>query len=1531
LPKDTEELILSAGNDKLSKWTFEIASNTRVGFLGFFSYFCFMRRKYRFLCLLCICFWAGAGMAQTGKNADKPFSGMRRYDDRALPVFEQWQQELHKFPGVSASSQWKIYSELQDELGQIHYRAQQYFNGVALENGVVIIHTYMGSILSINGEIIPEFMIQGKALIEESQALKYALAEVPAVKYYWEEPGQNEVLRQISGVADTSYYPAAKVMYAPQALNYLNPHQLSYCFEIFASEPLVGKKIYISASTGQVLATEDLILHTDVPGKAATAYSGTKTMMTDSVSPGNYRLREASRGKGIETYNMQKGTNYGAAVDFTDADNYWNNVNTNKDEIATDAHWGAQKTYDFFDTLFGRNSFDNNGAKIRSYVHYSNNYSNAFWNGSYMTYGDGNGTSWKPLTSIDVCGHEIAHAVTTYSAGLVYSYESGALNESFSDIFGNGIERWARPGKFNWKMGEDFTTSGAGIRDMSNPNPYNNPRYYKGAKWYFGAGDNGGVHYNSGVQNYWFYLITDGIKGTNEKGDAFKIDTLGLIDASKIAYRNLTVYLTKNSQYADARTYSILAATDLFGNCSKHVIAVTNAWWVCGVGAKYDSGYVKADFIGDTVACSTVKSVRFSNLSTNSLTSKWYFGDGNTSTSFNATHTYGSYGSFSVKLVAKSCFKNRYDSITRTGYVKVDSTYDICNAVLMPAAGTDSAVKCFGFIYDDGGEGFYGALRQTNLKVSVPGATQIRFRFLVMDYENGYDSIVMFKNSINWSNKLGRFTGTTMPFGGTWQTFSGDAIWLRHYSDPMVEGKGFKIEFEGIRNPLTLTLGNDTTICMGDSLVLVPNVGGGYAADYRYSWSNGSSQSKLTVQPVALTQYWLTVKDACTRKQISDSIAVSVRPGLSVNLGKDTTICAGRSVTLKATATGGLSTAYAYTWNPAGASLPIRTVTPTSSTQYRVILSDGCSEIPDTAYQWVIVKPALDVKIAASDTLVCIGKSISLTASGSGGDTSKYNFAWSNGLGIGNTKNITLSDTGVYTVTLTDACTVVPAIAQVKLYTYPKLELSLNNDTLICRGSSVNLTALGKGGRGSNYSYTWTHGKSTAGIAETPATATWYKVAFSDACSPGVADSVYVTLMAPLDLSAVRDTILCDGQSLPVNLLHTGGKLTAHSINWIAGGVSGYSPVLSPSTGTQQYVAVLSDGCTAKNDTTQFSIQKLAPLSASMSITPAAICLGDSVTMLITVGGGKSLARTWTLDAAPIGYTKSRFQPLVSKSYQLDLTDGCSVPTSATAAVSISAAAAATLSATPTSVCVGGSSVLTYNSPDAAKFMWYFSNGDSLNGVANNVPKALIKAGKLTARVKVVTSNGCYAWFDLSDTLIAVAYPKAAFAANPAVTDIENPTITFSNTSSGASTYRWNFGDGSMQNTIQSPVYTFGDTGRYYVTLISSIAPSCADTAYGMVRVKDVYRLYMPLAFTPDANNLNDMFLPRGRGIQTFSMEVYNRWGEKVFESKDMNKGWTGIDANGISWPTGRYAVRVEIIDTEGFRHVEKATIELLR
>src|SRR5690606_29960198 len=160
-------------------------------------------------------------------------------------------------------------------------------------------------------------------------------------------------------------------------------------------------------------------------------------------------------GNGVYTLNMQKGTNYGAAVDFRDSNNYWNNFNVNEDEVATDCHWGAETTYDYYKLKFNRNSFNNNNARIVSYVHYSNNYDNAFWDGVRMTYGDGN--TYNPLTSIDVCGHEITHAVTTNSANLIYRNESGQLNESFSDIFGNAIERYGKPNGYSWKIGEEIT------------------------------------------------------------------------------------------------------------------------------------------------------------------------------------------------------------------------------------------------------------------------------------------------------------------------------------------------------------------------------------------------------------------------------------------------------------------------------------------------------------------------------------------------------------------------------------------------------------------------------------------------------------------------------------------------------------------------------------------------------------------------------------------------------------------------------------------------------------------------------------------------------------------------------------------------------------------------------------------------------------------------------------------------------------------------------------------------------------------
>lgn len=1453
------------------------------------------------------------------------------FPESARPDTANREMIIRKLARADNQSAWQVYSRLTDDLGQTHLRLQHFFRGIPVELSTAISHEQAGFIVSVNGDFVPGNRLKGDLKLSAAEAVKTALDSFPSELYYWQSDEQNKMLRYATGNPDTSFYPAPILVYCPAGFNLSSDHRLVYKFNIYSEKPLFGKTVYIDAETGELLAVNELILHTEVTGTAVTRYSSSRSIQTDSTAPGNYRLREAGRGKGIETFNLKNGSSYGAAVDFTDADNYWNNANAQKDEVATDAHWGAEMTYDYFKTEHNRNSFDNNGAKILSYVHYGSNYNNAFWDGVRMTYGDGNGSVFTPLTGLDVCGHEIAHAVTTYTANLVYSYESGALNESFSDIFGNTIEAWARPNQWNWRIGEEITPSKNGIRSMLNPNLFNHPKFYKGVSWYFGAGDNGGVHYNSGVQNYWYYLIANGAKGTNEKGWSFTIDSLGFDRAGKIAYRNLSVYLTRNSQYADARTYSIMAAADLYGQCSKEVIMVTNAWWACGVGAKYDSGFVKADFIGDTLACYTGKSVSFSNLSTSFKSCKWSFGDGNSSTAVNATHAYSNFGNYSVKLVAYSCFSNKSDSITKINYVQVDSTRDICNAAIMPMKGTDSVVRCVGFIYDDGGEANYGALKQVNLKVKVPNADSIRFRFLVLDYENGYDSIVLFRNDIAWSNKIGRFTGNILPYAGKWQTINGNALWIRQYSDPLVEGKGFKIQFEGFRQPLSLNLGNDTTICLGDTLDVRPAISGGYDPHFLYRWRHGEISRNVRVYPVMQTKYYLNLTDACTLKSATDSILVSVRSPLQVFLPNDTIICQGNSVQLTAGSAGGLSSAYSYKWNQGLGNSAGHLVAPKSTTVYNVVLSDGCTLLNDTAEMTVFVKPALQVKISPDVTPVCIGKSVNMSVTGSGGDTAGYLFTWNNGLGTGTSKSVTLTDTISYIVTLTDGCSVSPAIDTVNLFTHPSLKLSISSDTLICRGSAVDLASYLSGGKGTGYSYQWKHGKTANLISETPLADSWYIVTGSDNCSPTVTDSVKVSLMAPLQLGKVSDTTLCDGQSLSVNLTATGGKSSSYSVSWSPGSVSGFNPVLSPAPGMTQYMAILTDGCTVKNDTSRFKITKLNPLAATFRAVPAVICFGDSTRLQISVSGGNASTRTWTVDGVTAAWTLKADRPLADKTYTLNLSDGCSVPITVNTAVSISPAASATLAADKKQICVRDGVQFSYTSPDAAKMVWYFGKNDSAVGTGTSVLRTYPMSGKYPVFARITNSAGCTAIVPMSDSIEVVNYPKAIFTANPDVTNIEKPLVDFIDNSTGGTTYNWNFGDGNTSNQQGSVSHSYSDTGWFSVSLAVTVAPGCTDVAVRKVRIKDVYRLYVPTGFTPDENGLNDGLQIKGRGVARFEIKIYDRWGSRVFQSDDISKSWNGKGPDGVDVPHGMYIWRITTIDTEGYRHEEKGTLFLLR
>jgi len=466
----------------------------------------------------------------------------------------------------------------QDPLGFIHQKMQQYFKGLKVEFATVTLSSKNGMVQTLNSAYSPiadDFNVTPS--INGPQALNSALAHVGATKYMWQNTSE-------AALADYQK-PTGELVIFPAMKNISETNRLAYKFDIYATAPLYRADVYIDANTGQFIFENKRIHHANVPATGTSLYNGTVSFTADNAS-GPYRLRQTADGNGIQTFDLNNSTNYNNAVDVTS-----NSTNFTSNPTGVQAHFGAERTHKYYSQKHGRNSYNNAGAVIKSYVSYSSNYVNAFWDGSRMTYGDGDGVNYGPLVSLDICGHEITHGVTEYSANLVYSYQSGALNESFSDIFGESIEKFAS-GTNDWLMGDDIGAGGSGgaLRSMSNPNAYGDPDTYLGTNWYSGSGDNGGVHINSGVQNFWFYILTVGKSGTNDLGNSYNVTGIGMDKAAAIAYRNLTVYLNSNSQYSDARNGAIQAARDLYGADSPEEIATTNAWYAVGVGAPYGGG-----------------------------------------------------------------------------------------------------------------------------------------------------------------------------------------------------------------------------------------------------------------------------------------------------------------------------------------------------------------------------------------------------------------------------------------------------------------------------------------------------------------------------------------------------------------------------------------------------------------------------------------------------------------------------------------------------------------------------------------------------------------------------------------------------------------------------------------------------------------------------------------------------------------------------------------------------------------------------
>ena len=597
--------------------------------------------------------------------------------------------------------------------------------------------------------------------LSESEALAEVLDQTGAETYIWESADAENHLKMMHKDPSATYFPKGTLAWVPATLHKAGTQsRLTWKFDIYAESPLSREDVYADAQTGEIIFTNPTLLHTDVPGSAATAYSGNQNIIMDDDS-GSYRLQEAGRGGGIFTLNMMQSDNYSAAADFVSTNTVWDTTNVEMDEVAGDAHWGCEMVYDYFLSKHGRDSYDNLGSPIYAYIHYNTNYSNAFWNGSVMTFGDGNGASTLPLVSVDVVAHELTHGVTGNSAGLIYQNEMGALNESFSDIFGNATEFFAKEG--DWAVGEDFTFNG--FRDMASPKSKGDPNTYFGENWVTGTSDNGGVHTNSGVQNYWFYLLTEGGSSSNDNLESYTVTGIGMEKAAQIAYRNLSVYLTPVSEYKEG-------ALLFHSLCNRFVWRVFRGneagheCLACCRGRREVFGCTSLrDFTADlTSFCTVPADVNFTAQDEGGIEFWWNFGDLDISTLPYPTKTYNFGGVYDVTLIVTGC-DGATDTLVKEDYIIVDP--DAICVFQVPVANAHDTINgsCAGYLLDTGGEDNYMDNQHSKITITSPDATTIDLTFLEFKYANSGDFISIHDGGNATSPLIGLYRGTDLSPG----------------------------------------------------------------------------------------------------------------------------------------------------------------------------------------------------------------------------------------------------------------------------------------------------------------------------------------------------------------------------------------------------------------------------------------------------------------------------------------------------------------------------------------------------------------------------------------------------------------------------------------------------------------------------------------------------------------------------------------------------------------------------------------------
>ena len=670
---------------------------------------------------------------------------------------------------------------------------------------------------------------------------------------------------------------------------------------------------------------------------------------------------------------------------------------------------------------------------------------------------------------------------------------------------------------------------------------------------------------------------------------------------------------------------------------------------------------------------------------------------------------------------------------------------------------------------------------------------------------------------------------------------------------------------------------NNPTICSGQTTTLT-TIGA-----TTYTWSNGSVGSSIVISPANTSTFSVIGETGACSGSTLTTVVVNPLPTVTVN---SSTICSGQTATL--TANGATS----YIWN-SGSTTNTLSVTPTTNTNYTVTgTALGCI---NTAIANVTVTPLPLVTVNSST--ICSGQTATLTANGA------TSYSWNTG-SLSNILTDSPTTSATYTVIGTALGCINTAIANVSFTPLPTVTV---NSSTICAGQTATLIANGAS------SYFWDTGSLLNPLIISPITNTSYTVfGTTSGCVNSATTNVMVVSSPVLIVNAIS---ICAGETATLNVSG------ASSYNWSTGATS-TSITVNPTT-TTTYSVTGSLGACSSSTNVNVTVNQL-PIVTVQSKT---ICAGQTATLTAT-------------GAINYNWNTGSFSNIISVTpntttiYSVTGTNnGCSA--SNTVAVLVNPAPSISFTASVFSgcapVCVQFTDLTTVGSGTITNWDWTFNDGSSSN--LQNPFHCFDNAGLYDISLTVTSSNGCSITIASPNYVNVFPNPIAEFTSNALETDILNPIIDFTNLSSNATSYSWFFGDGSS-SVLTNPSHTYNDEGVYTTTLTAINQYGCKDIMIHDIIINGIFTFYAPNTFTPNEDNVNNVFLPLGVGwdLEKYELNIFDRWGNNCFNTKEVGKGWDGRANNG-SEPAqiDTYIWKVDLTDVFGKNHKYIGRITIIK